>query len=150
MLLTNNNNKENIMTEGVIAKTYDNSKTNDEGVYINNYAFDLVDGTRLYCREKLDPIPQPNSKISYVVKGVKTSANGNQYTNVENVSVVGENTQSVAPTNNSNGFKPDNNKDRLIFVTGIVGRAMGSGSFTEEKIDTLTAKAVESFNKHLG
>ena len=152
MLLTNNNNEENIMTEeGVIAKTYDNSKANEEGVYINNYAFDLVDGSRLYCKEKLNPIPQPNSKISYVVKGgVKTSANGNQYRNVENVRVVGENAQSVAPTNNSNGFKPDNNKDRLIFVTGIVGRAMGSGSFSEEKIDTLTAKAVESFNKHLG
>jgi|TARA_A100001388_G_scaffold102337_1_gene74603 hypothetical protein len=138
------------MNEGKIAKTYDNSKTNEEGVYINNYAFDLTDGTRLYCREKLDPIPQPNSTISYVVKGVKTSANGNQYSNVESVKVIAESSQPVATTNGANGFKPDANKDRLIFVTGVVGRAMGSGNFSEEKIDVITERAIASFNKHLG
>ena len=139
------------MEEGKIAKTYDNSKANEEGVYINNYAFDLVDGSRLYCKEKLNPIPQPNSIISFVVKGgVKTSANGNQYRNVENVKVIEESSQPVANTNGANGFKPDANKDRLIFVTGVVGRAMGSSNFSEEKIDVLTERAIASFNKHLG
>ena len=150
MLLTNNNEEKN-MNEGIIAKTYDNSKANEEGVYINNYAFDLVDGSRLYCKEKLNPIPQPNSKISFIVKGdVKTSANGNQYRNVENVKVIGESSSPVATTNGANGFKPDNNKDKLIFVTGVVGRAMGSGNFSEEKIDVITERAIASFNKHLG
>tara|TARA_R100000655_G_scaffold53198_2_gene91086 strand:+ start:670 stop:1089 length:420 start_codon:yes stop_codon:yes gene_type:complete len=139
------------MNEGKVAKTYDNSKTNEEGVYINNYAFDLVDGSRLYCKEKLEPVPQPNSIISFVVKGgVKTSANGNQYRNVENVKVIVESSQPVATTNGANGFKPDNNKDKLIFVTGVVGRAMGSGNFSEEKIDVITERAIASFNKHLG
>jgi len=138
------------MNKGIIAKTYDNSKKNEEGVFINNYAFDLTDGTRLYCREKLDPVPQPNTEISYIVKGVKTSANGNQYSNVESVQVIGENSSPVATTNGANGFKPDNNKDKLIFVTGVVGRAMGSGNFSEEKIDVITERAIASFNKHLG
>ena len=137
------------MNEGKIAKTYDNSKANEEGVYINNYAFDLVDGSRLYCKEKLEPVPQPNTKISFIVKGgVKTSANGNQYRNVENVKVIEERRNSYQPTP-TNGNKSDNNKDRLIYVTGIVGRAMSSGAFTELKIDTLTEEAVKSFNKHL-
>ena len=138
------------MEEGKVAKTYDNSKTNEEGVYINNYGFVLVDGSRLYCKEKLEPVPQPNSIISFVVKGgVKTSANGNQYRNVENVKVIEENSNSYQPAP-TNGNKSDNNKDRLIYVTGIVGRAMSSGSFSEEKIDVLTERAVASFNKHLG
>lgn len=137
------------MNEGKIAKTYDNSKANEEGVYINNYAFDLVDGSRLYCKEKLEPVPQPNTTISFIVKGgVKTSANGNQYRNVENVKVIEESSNSYQPAP-TNGNKSDNNKDRLIYVTGIVGRAMSSGAFTELKIDTLTEEAVKSFNKHL-
>ena len=150
MLLTNNNNEEKKMYEGVIDKAYDNSTTNDNGVFISNFSLILSDGQRLFCKQKLEPLPSSGDKITYDIINKKTSASGNPYANVENVRVVGENTQSVATTNNSNGYKPDNNKDRLIFVTGIVGRAMGSGSFSEEKIDTLTAKAVESFNKHLG
>ena len=150
MLLTNNNNEEKKMNEGVIDKAYDNSATNDNGVFISNFSLILNDGKRLFCKQKLEPLPSSGDKITYDIINHKTSASGNPYTNVENVRVVGENAQSVAPTNNSNGFKPNNNKDRLIFVTGIVGRAMGSGSFSEEKIDTLTEKAVESFNKHLG
>ena len=135
------------MTQGVIDKVYDNCSTNEEGVFIFNYAFDLVDGKRLYCREKLDPVPKSGNKISYDVINVKTSANGNQYTNIKDLVVMGENSQTTPQTTNN---KFDNlYKDRLIFVTSAVGRGMGSGNFSEEKIDILTERAVASFNKHL-
>ena len=64
--------------------------------------------------------------------------------------MIAESSQPVATTNGANGFKPDANKDRLIFVTGVVGRAMGSGNFSHESVDILTEKAIASFNKHLG
>ena len=136
---------------GIINKIYDNSETNDKGVFVSNFTIDLVNGTRLYCRESLNPMPSSGDKIGYDVINRKTSASGNPYTNVQNLVVLGEgegvtNTQP-APT--TNGNKSDN-KDRLIYVTGIVGRAMSSGAFTELKIDTLTEEAVNSFNKHLG
>ena len=136
---------------GIINKIYDNSETNDKGVFVSNFTIDLVNGTRLYCRESLNPMPSSGDKIGYDVTNRKTSASGNPYTNVQNLVVLGEgegvtNTQP-APT--TNGNKSDN-KDRLIYVTGIVGRAMSSGAFTELKIDTLTEEAVKSFNKHLG
>ena len=135
---------------GIINKIYDNSETNDKGVFVSNFTIDLVNGTRLYCRESLNPMPSSGDKIGYDVINRKTSASGNPYTNVQNLVVLGEgegvtNTQP-APT--TNGNKSDN-KDRLIYVTGIVGRAMSSGAFTELKIDTLTEEAVKSFNKHL-
>ena len=136
---------------GIINKIYDNSAENDKGVFVSNFTIDLVNGTRLYCRESLNPMPSSGDKIGYDVINRKTSAQGNPYTNVQNLVVLGEgegvtNTQP-APT--TNGNKSDN-KDRLIYVTGIVGRAMSSGAFTELKIDTLTEEAVKSFNKHLG
>ena len=136
---------------GIINKIYDNSETNDKGVFVSNFTIDLVNGTRLYCRESLNPMPSSGDKIGYDVINRKTSASGNPYTNVQNLVVLGEGegvtTTQPAPT--TNGNKSDN-KDRLIYVTGIVGRAMSSGAFTELKIDTLTEEAVKSFNKHLG
>ena len=38
---------------------------------------------------------------------------------------------------------------RDIFVTGIVGRAMGSGHFSVDDISDLTKNAVKSFNENL-
>ena len=136
---------------GIINKIYDNSANNDKGVFVSNFTIDLVNGTRLYCRESLNPMPSSGDKIGYDVINRRESKAGNPYTNVQNLVVLGEgegvtNTQP-APT--TNGNKSDN-KDRLIYVTGIVGRAMSSGSFSEEKIDVLTERAVTSFNKHLG
>ena len=90
----------------------------------------MVDGKRLYSREKLDPVPKSGNKISYDVINVKTSANGNQYTNIKDLVVMGENSQTTPQTTSN---KYDNSyKDKLIYVTGIVGRAMGSGNFSEE------------------
>ena len=152
MLLINNNNEEKTMEkeEGIISNIKDESKNNDKGVFISNFTIDLVNGTRLYCREVLNPMPSSGDKIGYDVISKKTSASGNPYTNVQNIVVLGESSKPVATTNGANGFKPDNNKDKLIFVTGVVGRAMGSGNFSEEKIDVITERAIASFNKHLG
>ena len=61
---------------------------------------------------------------------------------------MGENSQTTPQTTSN---KYDNSyKDKLIYVTGIVGRARGSGNFSEEKIDVITERAIASFNKHLG
>ena len=43
----------------------------------------------------------------------------------------------------------DATQRRDIFVTGIVGRAMGSGHFAVEDISELTKNAVRSFNENL-
>ena len=137
---------------GIINKIYDNSAENDKGVFGSIFTIDLVNGTRLYCRESLNPIPSSGDKIGYDVINRKTSAQGNPYTNVQNLLILGEgegvNKTQPAPT--TNGNKSENNKDRLIYVTGIVGRAMSSGNFSELKISALTEEAVKSFNKHLG
>ncbi len=135
--------------EGIISNIKDESKNNDKGVFISNFTIDLVNGTRLYCREVLNPMPSSGDKIGYDVISKKTSASGNPYTNVQNIVVLGESSKPAPTTNGANGFKPDNNKDKLIFVTGVVGRAMGSSNFSEEKIDILTERAIESFNKYL-
>lgn len=137
---------------GIIKDIKNDSKTNDKGVFVSNFAIDLVNGTRLYCREPLNPMPSSGDRIGYDVINSRESKAGNPYTNVQNLVVLGEgegvtNTQP-APT--TNGNKSDSNKDRLIYVTGIVGRAMSSGNFSELKIDALTEEAVKSFNKHLG
>ena len=36
-----------------------------------------------------------------------------------------------------------------IFVTGVVGRSMGSGHFSVEDINDLTKNAVSAFNENL-
>lgn len=138
--------------EGIIDKIYDNSATNDKGVFISNFAIDLVDGKRLYCRELLNPMPSSGAKIGYNVINQKTSSNGNPYVNVEKLVVLTEDGQQVPASSpqQAPSRKPDTSKDKLIFVTGVVGRAMGGGNFSEEKIDIITQKAVESFNKHFG
>tara|TARA_R100000664_G_C2738691_1_gene127549 strand:- start:371 stop:772 length:402 start_codon:yes stop_codon:yes gene_type:complete len=132
------------MTQGVVKAIEDKSEDGNP-----NYSIDLIDGTRLYLRGKvLNPMPNPQDKISYDIMNIKTSASGNQYTNIKELVVLNNNAEP-SPATSFNKF--DNSyKDKLIYVTGIVGRAMGSGNFSEEKIDVITERAVASFNKHLG
>ena len=62
----------------IIDKIFDNSEDGKP-----NYAIDLIDGTRLYARGKvLYPLPTKGDAIDYTEVNTKTSANGNQYTNV--------------------------------------------------------------------
>ena len=151
----------------IIDKIFDNTK---DGV--PNYSIDLIDGTRLYYRGTvMNPMPQKGDAINYTVINTKTSANGNQYTNIKDVEIASmpDNGQPVyTPTqapqppqpmpqaNNTYTPKPPNggmNKSdtqRLdIFVTGVVGRSMGSGHFSVNDIEELTKNAVRAFDENL-
>ena len=147
----------------IIDKIYDNSK---DGV--PNYSFDLIDGTRLYYRGvQMNPMPVSGDALNYTIINTKTSANGNQYTNIKDVEVVknpgeqnndapqqiGNVVNNVAPqqSNNfvSNGMSKGDTQRLDIFVTGVVGRSMGSGHFSVNDIEALTKNAVKAFNENL-
>ncbi len=128
---------------GQVKACYDNS---EDG--IPNFCIDLIDGTRLYSRgEMLNPLPEKGNTISYNVINTKESKNGNPYSNVSSVKVVDG---TEATTSVSSGGNSKNSTQRLdIFVTGVVGRAMGSGQFSQVDIKGLTRNAVEAFNENL-
>tara|TARA_Y100001973_G_scaffold60768_1_gene89303 strand:+ start:59 stop:478 length:420 start_codon:yes stop_codon:yes gene_type:complete len=134
----------------IIDKIYDNSK---DGV--PNYSFDLIDGTRLYYRGvQMNPMPVSGDALNYTIINTKTSANGNQYTNIKDVEVVknpGEqNNDAPQQANNfSNGMSKSDTQRLDIFVTGVVGRSMGSGHFSVNDIEALTKNAVKAFNENL-
>ena len=152
----------------IIDKIFDNTK---DGV--PNYSIDLIDGTRLYYRGTvMNPMPQSGDAINYTVINTKTSANGNPYTNIKDVEIASmpndqqasyqqpqyapQPPQPMPQANNTYTPKPPNgsmNKSdtqRLdIFVTGVVGRSMGSGHFSVNDIEMLTKNAVRAFNENL-
>ncbi len=142
----------------IIDKIFDNS---EEGK--PNYAIDLIDGTRLYARGTvLNPLPKKGDAINYTEVNTKTSANGNQYTNVKNVSIavmppsidadLDDDISQVQPTTISkkNVINDVQARQRMdIFVTGVVGRSMGSGHFSVDDIADLTKNAVSAFNENL-
>ncbi len=151
----------------IIDKIFDNTK---DGV--PNYSIDLIDGTRLYYRGTvMNPMPQKGDAINYTVINTKTSANGNQYTNIKDVEIASmpDNGQPVyTPTqapqppqpmpqaNNSytpkqptGGFNKSDTQSLMMFVTGIVGRSMQSGHFSINDIEELTKNAVRAFNENL-
>ena len=135
----------------IIDKIYDNSK---DGV--PNYSFDLIDGTRLYYRGvQMNPMPVSGDALNYTIINTKTSANGNQYTNIKDVEVIknpGEqNNDAPQQSNNfvSNGMSKSDTQRLDIFVTGVVGRSMGSGHFSVNDIEALTKNAVKAFNENL-
>ena len=128
---------------GQVKACYDNS---EDG--IPNFCIDLIDGTRLYSRgEMLNPLPEKGNTISYNIINTKESKNGNPYSNVSSVKVIDG---KEANTSVSSGVNSRNSTQRLdIFVTGVVGRAMGSGHYSVADIPELTKKAVQSFNENL-
>jgi hypothetical protein len=121
-------------------------------------------------------MPQKGDAINYTVINTKTSANGNQYTNIKDLEVaVNPNEQqhepqyapqpqytpvqppqpmpqannSFTPKPPSNGFNKSDTQSLMMFVTGIVGRSMQSGHFSIEDIEQLTKNAVRAFNENL-
>ena len=141
----------------VIEKIFDYTKDGAP-----NYAIDLIDGTRLYYRGTvLNPMPKSGDAINFTVVNTKTSANGNQYTNIKDVQIADNHTtqgdnydQSPQPVaqpmmNNSNLISKSDQARQDIFVTGVVGRSMGSGHFSVEDINDLTKNAVNAFNENL-
>ena len=146
----------------IINKIYDNTK---DGV--PSYAFDLVDGRRLYYSGvQMNPMPVNGDAINFTVSATKTSANGNQYTTIKDVEVIKnpdghndapqqlsnvvDNVAPTAPLNNFSNVMSKSDTQRLdIFVTGVVGRSMGSGHFSVHDIEELTKNAVRAFNENL-
>ena len=143
----------------IVDKCFDNTK---DGV--PNYAIDLIDGTRLYVRGSvLNPMPKKGDAIDNTEMNTKTSASGNQYTNVKDVSISAppnfdddinqvqtSQTTSTVTTNGSMKITDVQTRQRMdIFVTGVVGRSMGSGHFSVEDISDLTKNAVKSFDEFL-
>ena len=128
---------------GQVKACYDNS---EDG--IPNFCIDLIDGTRLYTRgEMLNPMPEKGNTISYNIINTKESKTGNLYSNVSSVKVTDV---KEANTSVSSGGNSKSSTQRLdIFVTGVVGRAMGSGHYSVADIPELTKKAVQSFNENL-
>ena len=149
----------------IVDKVFDNSADNEGKP---NYAIQLVDGTRLYCRgEILNPLPKSGDAIDFTVINVKTSSKGNPYTNVKNVKIADNHTldddlptgeyptvgRSITTSATSSSYSTPMNKSDTqrmdIFVTGVVGRSMGSGHFSVEDISDLTKNAVRAFNDNL-
>ena len=158
----------------IIDKIFDNTK---DGV--PNYSIDLIDGTRLYYRGvSMNPMPQKGDAINYTVINTKTSANGNQYTNIKDLEVAinpseqqasyqqsepeyapqPQYTPTPPPVPQANttytpkpatGFNKSDTQRLDIFVTGVVGRSMGSGHFSVSDIEELTKNAVRAFNENL-
>ena len=142
----------------IVDKVFDNTEDGKP-----NYAIQLVDGSRLYCRgEVLDPMPKSGDAIDFTILNVKTSSKGNPYTNVKNVKIADNHTldddlptvgRSVTTSATSSSYSTPMNKSDTqrmdIFVTGVVGRSMGSGHFSVGDISDLTKNAVRAFNDNL-
>tara|TARA_Y100000114_G_scaffold140575_1_gene145576 strand:- start:31 stop:477 length:447 start_codon:yes stop_codon:yes gene_type:complete len=142
----------------IIDKIYDNTENG-----IPNYSIDLIDGRRLYYRGTvMNPLPQSGDAINFTEMNTKTSKTGNQYTNIKDVEVIADPSQhtgspqpignvinNVAPNAPSNGFSKSDTQRLDIFVTGVVGRSMGSGHFSVNDIEALTKNAVIAFNENL-
>ena len=142
----------------IVDKVFDNSEDGKP-----NYAIDLVDGTRLYYRGKvMNPMPQSGDAINFTIINVKTSKGGNPYTNVKDVSIADNHTldddlptggRSITTSATSSSYTIPLNKSETqrmdIFVTGVVGRSMGSGHFQVHDIADLTKNAVRAFNDNL-
>ena len=148
----------------IIDKIFDNTK---DGV--PNYSIDLIDGTRLYYRGTvMNPMPQSGDAINYTVINTKTSANGNPYTNIKDVEIASmpndqqasyqppqapqpmpQANNTFTPKTPTGGINKSDTQRLDIFVTGVVGRSMGSGHFSVNDIEELTKNAVRAFNENL-
>ena len=148
----------------IIDKIFDNTK---DGV--PNYSIDLIDGTRLYYRGTvMNPMPQSGDAINYTVINTKTSANGNPYTNIKDVEIASmpndqqasyqppqapqpmpQANNTFTPKQPTGGMNKSDTQRLDIFVTGVVGRSMGSGHFSVNDIEELTKNAVRAFNENL-
>ena len=129
---------------GTVKSCFDNTK---DGEY--NYAIILNDETRLYYRGfELNPLFKNGDKIKYKIINTKQSAQGNPYTNISSVELESNNAEST-PAVATNNFSKNNTQRLDIFVTGVVGRSMGSGHFSVNDIEALTKNAVNAFNENL-
>lgn len=67
-----------------------------------------------------------------------------------NANIADKNPTAQQGADTARAYSPAPSKDGLsIFVTGVVGRAMGSGNFKADEIRELTASARGAFEAHL-
>ena len=146
----------------IIDKIYDDTKNG-----VPNYSFSMTDGRRLYYSGvQMNPMPVTGDAINFTIVSTKTSAKGNQYSTIKDVEVIKnpdghndapqqlsnvvDNVAPTAPQNNFTNAMSKSDTQRLdIFVTGVVGRSMGSGHFSVHDIEELTKNAVRAFNENL-
>jgi len=146
----------------IIDKIYDDTKNG-----VPNYSFSMTDGRRLYYSGvQMNPMPVTGDAINFTIVSTKTSAKGNQYSTIKDVEVIKnpdghndapqqlsnvvDNVAPTAPLNNFSNVMSKSDTQRLdIFVTGVVGRSMGSGHFSVHDIEELTKNAVRAFNENL-
>ena len=150
-----------MLDNGVISLIEDKTENGNP-----NYSIELIDGRRCYLRGViLNPMPLAGDAINFDAINTKTSAKGNQYTNIQNLSVVPnpndqqasyQTPQPMPQANNTytpkqpTGGMNKSDLQRLdIYVTGVVGRSMSSGAFSINDIETLTKNAVRAFNENL-
>ena len=138
------------MTQSQIEKIYNDSKTNDDGIMIYNFAITTTEGKRLYCRENLNPIPKPGDWIGYDIESTKTSKQGNPYTNIKKLIIRdGDINQQSQPVNQTinNEIKKNNIVDQnmIMFVTGLSGRSMQGGRFAISDIPEIVRVSARSY-----
>ena len=82
-----------MLDNGVISLIEDKTENGNP-----NYSIDLIDGRRCYLRGViLNPMPLAGDAINFDAINTKTSAKGNQYTNIQNLSVVPNTNDQQAP-----------------------------------------------------
>ena len=145
----------------IIEKIYDDTKNG-----VPNYSFTMTDGRRLYYSGvQMNPMPVTGDAINFTIVSTKTSAKGNQYSTIKDVEVIKnpdghndapqpigdvmEKLSSPQPINGGNPISKSDTQRLDIFVTGVVGRSMGSGHFSVHDIEELTKNAVRAFNENL-
>ena len=142
------------MTQSQIAKIYNNSELNEDGIMIHNFSIVTVDEKRLYCRENLNPIPKPGDWIGYDIESTKTSKQGNKYSNIVKLIVrdadINQQSQPVNQSVNqaiNHEVKKNNIVDQnmIMFVTGLSGRSMQGGRFAISDIPEIVRVSARSY-----
>jgi len=72
-----------------------------------------------------------------------------QYTPTQPPQPVPQANTTFTPKPATGGFNKSDTQRLDIFVTGVVGRSMGSGHFSVSDIEELTKNAVRAFNENL-
>ena len=72
-----------------------------------------------------------------------------QYTPTQAPQPVPQSNNTFTPKPATGGMNKSDTQRLDIFVTGVVGRSMGSGHFSVSDIEELTKNAVKAFNENL-
>lgn len=117
----------------------------------------IADGNRTYVSVPVDLLGNFKPGVAYNINYTERTVNGRTFKNFYSFADGPTQTASItaAPSGPApksefrlpviNQSKEQERKDMLIFVTGVVGRAMGSGSFMADDIKNLTMEAKAAY-----